>query len=303
MSRYPLSRKLKVVFFYNVMATTLWGCCLGRLLILLPLVGRRFLPGGIADFFHVVSTLPLVGFFVVNLFGRSVYSASDLWSFVNAARMVWICYGVIYPHPRIARHTSYSFLILSWCIQNIVSSSYYSFKVKTRTSPAFLFWLHHHIFFLTFPMAFISELILVFLSLKFVSIKWHRIAIELYVLSYVPLGYLTFQHLLSRKHSKYDEYMEKRRAGRRPGVELQPIPSSSPLVNVTSADSDVTSRVNSNAPSTVHSNIPSIAHSNVPSASHSTVPSNATSRTGSTAALVDSPSSIQKPVAGSENLD
>lgn len=223
MARYPLSRKLKVVFFYNVVAATLWSCCLGRFVILLPLVGRKFLPGGMADFFHVVATFPLLGFFVVNLFGRNVYSASDLWSFLNGVRMVWICYGVIFPHPKIARHISYSSLILSWCIQNIVDSSYYAFKVKTRTSPAFLFWLHHHIFFLTFPLAFISEFILVFLSLKLVGIKWHRIAIELCVLSYVPLGYFTFQHLLWRKTVKYDEYMEKRRLGRSAGIELQPV--------------------------------------------------------------------------------
>lgn len=214
-----------MVFFYNIVATTLWICCLARFIILLPLVGRRFLPGGIADFFHVVATLPLVSFFVVNIFGRSVYSASDIWSLLNGVRMVWICYGVIYPHPKIARHTSYSLLIFSWCVQNIVDSLYYAFKVKTRMSPAFLFWLHHHIFFVTFPLAFLGELILVFLSLKFVEIKWHRLAIELCVLSYVPLGYYTFQHLLRRKTVSYDEYMEKRRLGRSAGIELEPVPT------------------------------------------------------------------------------
>lgn len=222
---YPLSRGLKVVFFYHLAAATLWFCCLARFLILLPLVGRRFLPGGIADFFHVVATLPLLGFFVVNLLGRSVYSVKQLWSLFNGLRMVWICYGVIYPHPKIAKHTSYSYLILSWCVQNLIDLCYYAFKVKTKTSPQFLFWLHHHMFYVTFPIAFMSELILVFLSLKFVGIKWHRKAIEVCLLSYVPLGYLTFSNLLKRKNEKYDQFMEKRRQGRTVNVELQPVAS------------------------------------------------------------------------------
>lgn len=227
MSLYPLSRPLKVVFFYNIAATTLWLCCFARFAVLLPLVGRRFLPGGIADFFHAVATLPMVGFFVVNLFGRSNYAATDLWSFLNGARMLWICYGVIYPHPKIAKHTSYSFLILSWSIQNIVNLSYYTFKVKTRTSPLWLFWLHHHIFLVTFPVAFVSELILVFLSLKFVTIPYHKVAIELCMLAYIPLGYFFFLYLLARKNERYDQFMEKRRLGRASNIELAPMATSS----------------------------------------------------------------------------
>lgn len=224
---YPLSRGLKVVFFYNITAATLWFCCLTRFLILLPLVGRKFLPGGIADFFHVVATLPLVGFFVVNLFGRSTYKVGDLWGLANGIRMVWICYGVIFPHPKIAKHTSYSFLIAAWSIQNLIDSCYYAFKVKTRTSPSWLFWLHHHLFFLTFPVIFGAEFALVFLSLKFVEIQWHKVILEAFLLSYVPLGYFTFGHLLERRSVKYTQFMEKKKQGRSTYVELQPAATSS----------------------------------------------------------------------------
>lgn len=223
---------MKLVFFYNLTAATLWACCFCRFVVLLPLVGRRFLPGGIADFFQAVATLPLIGFFVVNLFGRSSYSATDLWSFFNGSRMLWICFGVIFPHPKIAKHTSYSFLIFAWCIQNIVNLTYYAFKVKTKTSPLWLFWLHHHIFFFTFPIAFMSELILLFLSIKFVRIPYHKVALEVCMLSYIPIGYLFFLYLLSRKSKRYDEYMEKRRVGRVSNVELQSLASTSAVEGV-----------------------------------------------------------------------
>lgn len=217
MALYPLTQKQKAVFFFNVVSASLWFCCLGRFLILLPLVGNDFLPGGIADFFHVVSVLPLVGYFVVSLLAKNTHLANNLWSLFNGIRMVWICYGVIFPHPKIAKHTSYSFLILTWCIQNVVDSFYYSFKVKTKSSPGWLFWLHHHHFYLTFPVAFISEIILVFLSLAFVTSEWHEAVLKATVLSYVPVGYFSFGYLQTRKTQKYDEFMEKRRQGRSAG--------------------------------------------------------------------------------------
>lgn len=212
MALYPLVFKDKCVFYFNLVSATLWTSCFLRFLILLPLVGRAFLPGGIADFFHVVLALPLLGFIVVNIAKKA--SSASLWGLLNGLRMVWICYGVIFPHPKIAKHWSYSLLILAWCIQYIIDSSYYAFKVKTRTSPQFLFWLHHHHYCVTFPLAFASELILVFLGLAFVEIKWHEIVLQACMLAYVPIGYFTFQHLQNRQEQKYDLFMEKRKQGR-----------------------------------------------------------------------------------------
>ena len=40
-SLYPLKFNEKLAFFYNTVAATLWFCCLGRFLILLPLVGEN----------------------------------------------------------------------------------------------------------------------------------------------------------------------------------------------------------------------------------------------------------------------
>ena len=73
-SLYPLKFNEKLAFFYNTVAATLWFCCLGRFLILLPLVGRKFLPGGMADFFHVVSLLPIIE----SLFVKSVLRKNSL---------------------------------------------------------------------------------------------------------------------------------------------------------------------------------------------------------------------------------
>ncbi|CAK7893952.1 hypothetical protein CAAN1_02S00364 [[Candida] anglica] len=207
---YPLSTKGKLIFFYNVTSFTLWLCCLGRLLILLPLVGRSFVPGGIADFFHVVSLLPIISLLII-----PTWSRERLWSVLNCLRMAWICYGVIFPYPRIAKHTSYSFLIISWCITNIINSGYYSFRVKTRTSPQWLFWLKHHIFFITFPMSLVSEMILIFLSLGFVDDdSIYELILKGAFLLYIPVAYFYWGHLKSTRVIKYKQVIAKRVQGR-----------------------------------------------------------------------------------------
>lgn len=222
MALYPLPRKLRAVFFCNIVSATLWFCCLGRFLILLPLVGRRFLPVAIADFFHVVSVIPLITFFVVNLLGRTEFKPTDLWGLFNGLRMVWVCYGVIYPHPKIAKHTSYSFLILSWCLQNLIDSAYYAFKVKTKASPTWLFKLHHLHFYLTFPIATVSEMILIFLSGLYEKHRLYDLFLDGCLLMYIPVAFFAFRHLLARKTRKYDMILEKRRLGRTQNIPLQP---------------------------------------------------------------------------------
>ena len=119
-SLYPLKFNEKLAFFYNTVAATLWFCCLGRFLILLPLVGRKFLPGGMADFFHVVSLLPIIESLFVKSVLRKKFTITSLWGILNGLKMVWLCYGVIFPHPKIAKHTSYSLLITSWCLQYFI---------------------------------------------------------------------------------------------------------------------------------------------------------------------------------------
>lgn len=214
MTLYPLPLKLRVLFLVDIVTTLLWCCCYLRFLILLPMVGRHFLPGGIADFFHVVAVLPLVGFIATKLLYKRFSSVSDVWALFSGLRMVWVCYGVIYPHPRVARHTSYSFLILAWSLQSIIDYTYHTFKLKTRTSPSILFWLHYHHFYLTFPIALCSELILTFLSLKFAETARYELALKACVALYVPIGYFTFGHLQTRKEKKYDGLMAKRAIAR-----------------------------------------------------------------------------------------
>lgn len=228
MPLYPLPTRFKFVFFYNCASATLWFCCFLRLIILLPLVGRRFLPGGIADFFHVVSFTPLVGWVLMKAALRKKATINDLWGLANAARMVWICFGIVFPHPRVARHTTYSVLIITWCLTYFIHYTYHAFRIKTRSSPYFLFFLQYHIFFVTFPLTLIAEMALLFLSLEFVQDGlWYELLVQAFLLLYIPGAYLTWNHLLERRRSRYVEVLQKWRLARSVSSDSQAATASS----------------------------------------------------------------------------
>ncbi|KAM9917236.1 hypothetical protein OXX59_009474, partial [Metschnikowia pulcherrima] len=75
-------------------------------------------------------------------------------------------------------------------------------------------------FFVTFPVSFVSELTMVFLSLAFVQHSGLEYVLQACFLLYVPIGYYTFKHLLHRRDEKYTQYLIKRAQGRANGVDL-----------------------------------------------------------------------------------
>ncbi|EGV66517.1 hypothetical protein PSN45_002884 [Yamadazyma tenuis] len=219
---YPLPTNLKFAFAFNVCSFTVWFCCLCRFLILLPLVGRRFLPGGIADFFHAVSVLPLMDFLIVKTTISFKFSATDIWPLLNGIRMAWVCFGVIFPHPTIAKHTAYSFLILSWCTTYIIHYTYYAFRIKTRSSPYLLFWLNYNHYWVTFPMAIVSEMVLVFLSLGFVNENsWLELAMKITILVYIPIGYFEWEYINKVRIERFYDLKKKMRSSGSTGVPTQ----------------------------------------------------------------------------------
>lgn len=228
---YPLSPAYKSVFAYNLSSLTVWFCCFCRFLILLPLVGRRFLPAGIADFFHTVSVLPLLEFMLVKILINPSFKLSDLWALLNGLRMAWVCYGVIFTHPKVAKHTSYSFLIATWCITYIIHYAYYSFRIKTRSSPFWLFWMNYNHYWITFPVSLVSEMIITFLSLGFVQEKlWLELLIQTCLLSYVPVAYFQWGYIRTVRYQRYQDLKIKMLESKNRSSDQTPVAQQSSLL-------------------------------------------------------------------------
>ncbi|ODV59544.1 Keg1p ASCRUDRAFT_27989, partial [Ascoidea rubescens DSM 1968] len=179
----------RLVFFNNMVFFFLWFCVLSRLLILLPLVGRKFLPGGISDFFHVVATIStlsevLFSFSILKIRKSRIFF--KIFKFLNLMFIIWV---VLINYKRITRHWSYSLLIFSYSFDETIN--YFKFLFN-------LSWVNcfrkYKIFFI-FPLQKFSEIVLLMLSLQFISNTNLADFIKALILFYFPYSYLALGRL------------------------------------------------------------------------------------------------------------
>lgn len=206
---YPLPRKLRIVFLYNFISFLLWICCIVRLMIFSSMIGVKFVSKTMSDFFHTLSITQFFGFFLVKQLKNKKINRTNIICSMNSIKMVWIC-CITMNYPDIQTHLSYFFLLLSWNIENTINFFYHSFKIKTNSSPFFLFWLQYHNFYVLFWFDIISEMFLMFLSLEFVQNDTCKNFIKCILISYVPLGYLAWDYLKKRKLMKYSRKINRK---------------------------------------------------------------------------------------------
>lgn len=204
---YPKS----LVFQYTIDGA-LWLCCFLRWCMLILLVGTRLLPGGVADFFHICSCTPMLTVAMNRVFlKRRPLAWRDLWSVFNGLRMIWLTYGVIHAHPKVAKHYSYSIVLVSWCLTYIIHYTYHAFRLRFKASPKVLFWLQYHCFFLLMPLSLVGEFAQIFLSLRFVSTGWYDSLLSIALVLYIPVGVWYYSYLWSRKVDLYDAVIQRKR--------------------------------------------------------------------------------------------
>ncbi|KAI8968986.1 Ptplb-like protein [Mycotypha africana] len=114
---------------------------------------------------------------------------------------IFLVWAVNYPFPQIHSHWSYSTMIISWSIAEIVRYSYYSTNLLGSV-PAFITWARYTFFLVLYPTGISSELIMTFLSLPYVKAEWGNIYFYLYiivVLLYAPGSPVMYNHMRAQR--------------------------------------------------------------------------------------------------------
>lgn len=160
----------------DIACCVLWTAVNARLLVLLPLIGIRFLPGGIADFFLTVNfgTVLIDLFDYVTIFGKvassTAFSVPRLMPLVFTCLERFITSAVILSYPRSARCKAFATLIYAESLLESIRCYYNFYKVRT-------FGRHHRIlraikklsYTILVPVQTVCELILLFTALQFDS--------------------------------------------------------------------------------------------------------------------------------------
>ncbi|GMM33410.1 hypothetical protein DASC09_007350 [Saccharomycopsis crataegensis] len=152
----------RLVLFNNTIFFLLWFSCLIRFLILLPLVGRRFLPGAISEFYQLILTCSFISQVGLSLAGIIPVSRKKLglkvFKLLHGLLVTW---GVIFHYPKITKHSAYGVLVFCSCCQETLDYLYYLLPNSLWR------FFSKKSFVLLFPVQKACEMVLIMLCLKF----------------------------------------------------------------------------------------------------------------------------------------
>lgn len=202
----------KYLITYNFVSAALWAFILIRLLLLLPLVGIKFVSGGLDPMLTYVQTLMIMD--VVHSFLGLVKSPPVTAAMQVASRLL-VVWGVLYPFPDVGQHWSFTTCVLAWTITEIIRYTYYGLSLMpvstSATSalkssgslvPYWLTWLRYSAFYILYPMGAGSEWILILLAVPEASREIstaYSLALKASLLIYIPGFYVMFTHVLKQR--------------------------------------------------------------------------------------------------------
>lgn len=195
----------KYLITYNAISGFFWAAVLLRFSILFPLVGTKFVSGGLNDFLRWVQTLMVL---------EVVHSALGLvrspvvTTIIQVSSRLLVVWGVLYLFPEVGQSIFFSTCTIAWCITEIVRYTFYVYTLRRPTGsattgavPYWLTWIRYSAFYVLYPMGAGSEWLLILLSLpeaeQFSTL--YTLFLKANLLIYIPGFYVMFTHVLKQR--------------------------------------------------------------------------------------------------------
>lgn len=197
MNRAPASqrqRQTQYLIIYNVVCVTLWVAVLGRVLLLVPLVGFENVYGGVGNFVKWTQTLAVLEvvhsalgvYSSRHALNRDIQTATTnrALSIVGLVRsplsttlmqvssrlaLVW---AVVNAYPAdTAPSPFYTTMILAWSITEVVRYNYFVLNLRGYV-PSFMTWLRYNTFYVLYPVGILSEMSMVLKAIGPAGREW-----------------------------------------------------------------------------------------------------------------------------------
>ncbi|KAI9842157.1 MAG: hypothetical protein M1837_007444 [Sclerophora amabilis] len=200
-SRSPpgTSLKIKYLTVYNFVSAALWLIILGRVVLLLPLVGHAHVYGGVGEFAKWTQTGAVLEI-LHSLFGlvRSPVSTTAM----QVASRLLLVWGIVDQFPKeTATSPAYSSMLLAWSFTEVVRYGYFVGILRGKV-PQFLTWLRYNTFYILYPLGIFSEVWLIYHAIgpasKKKGIEWEW-GLKGILLTYVPGAYILFTHMMGQR--------------------------------------------------------------------------------------------------------
>lgn len=201
------SRKKSVIHqylvAYNAVSGFLWAAVLLRLIILYPLVGSKFISGGLEEYTRWVQTLMLLE--VVHS-AIGIVRSPLVTAAIQVASRILVVWGVLYPFPSVGTYFAFTTCVVAWSITEILRYSFYVYSlVRPGAVPYWLVWLRYSAFYILYPMGAGSEWVLVLISLpeaeRYSSL--YALFLKAIMLIYIPGFYVMFTHVMAQRRKVF----------------------------------------------------------------------------------------------------
>lgn len=120
---------------------------------------------------------------------------------MQVASRIFLVWAVNYPFPQVHSHWSYTTMVVSWSIAEIVRYSYYATNLLGSV-PSLITWARYTFFMVLYPTGISSELIMTYQSLPYVKAAWGELYFYAYIaviLLYAPGSPILYNHMLAQR--------------------------------------------------------------------------------------------------------
>ncbi|KAI5807049.1 tyrosine phosphatase-like protein [Geopyxis carbonaria] len=163
MDRSPgLSLKTRYLVAYNLLSAVLWLGVLGRVVLLLPLVGAEHIHAAVGEYTKWVQTLAVLE--IVHISAGLLKSSLPTTVLQVASRLLLV-WGVCDRFAGSASSTAYSSMLIAWSVTEVARYSYYVVNLLRATSGV-LSWLRYNTFWVLYPVGAGSEAWCIFQGLR-----------------------------------------------------------------------------------------------------------------------------------------
>ncbi|CAO3627729.1 unnamed protein product [Mucor fragilis] len=124
---------------------------------------------------------------------------------------IFLIWAVNYPFPQIHSHWSYTTMVISWSIAEVVRYSYYATNLASSV-PAFITWARYTFFLVLYPTGISSELIMIYQSLPYVKAAWGDLYYYAYIaviILYAPGSPVMYNHMRIQRNKYLKESAKK----------------------------------------------------------------------------------------------
>ncbi|RDW88727.1 very-long-chain (3R)-3-hydroxyacyl-CoA dehydratase [Coleophoma cylindrospora] len=191
------SPKTQYLIIYNFASAVLWTAVLGRVLLLVPLVGFGRAYQGVGVFTKWTQTMALLE--VVHAATGIVRAPISTTAMQVASRLLLV-WGVVNNFPFLAKSAAYSSMLVAWSVTEVIRYSYFTFTLS-GFQPGFISWLRYNTFFILYPLGISSECWLIFKAIKPARAVRQEYAwiLQLILFIYIPGSYILFTHMMAQR--------------------------------------------------------------------------------------------------------